>query len=167
MVVWAISDLHLPARQKPMDIFGPHWLNHFERIREDWRIKVGPEDVVLLPGDLSWAMHLEEAREHLAQIAELPGRKVILRGHHDSWWSGIGKVRGALRQDVHQPLKNHDGGDKTAKHAEINSELIKIYIALAHNAVHRFAVYDRGKKHGSRRDNRAQKRERKGGCVRR
>ena len=96
MVVWAISDLHLPARQKPMDIFGEHWQNHFERIREDWLDKVSEADVVLLPGDLSWAMHLEEALEDLARIGALPGRKLLLRGNHDYWWSSIGRVRRTL-----------------------------------------------------------------------
>lgn len=98
MAVWAISDLHLPARQKPMDIFGPHWTNHFERIREDWIGRVQDQDVVLLPGDLSWAMHLEEAQEDLDRIGELPGTKVLLRGNHDYWWSSIGRVRRALRE---------------------------------------------------------------------
>ena len=96
MAVWAISDLHLPARQKPMDIFGPHWQNHFERIREDWLARVDQQDIVLLPGDLTWAMHLEEAQEDLARIGELPGRKLLLRGNHDYWWSSIGRVRRAL-----------------------------------------------------------------------
>ena len=96
MAVWAISDLHLPARQKPMDIFGPHWANHFERIREDWLQRVQPEDVVLIPGDLTWAMHLEEAQEDLEQIGALPGKKLLLRGNHDYWWSSIGRVRRML-----------------------------------------------------------------------
>ena len=96
MIVWAISDLHLPARQKPMDIFGPHWQNHFDRIREDWLEKVSAQDVVLLPGDLSWAMHLEEALEDLARVGALPGRKLLLRGNHDYWWSSIGRVRRTL-----------------------------------------------------------------------
>lgn len=96
MAVWAISDLHLPAHQKPMDIFGSHWQNHFERIREDWLERVSGEDVVLLPGDLSWAMHLEEAQEDLSRIGALPGRKILLRGNHDYWWSSIGRVRRAL-----------------------------------------------------------------------
>ena len=98
MAVWAISDLHLPARQKPMDIFGPQWTNHFERIRADWIGRVQDQDVVLLPGDLSWAMHLEEAQEDLDRIGELPGTKVLLRGNHDYWWSSIGRVRRALRE---------------------------------------------------------------------
>lgn len=79
-----------------MDIFGPHWLNHFERIREDWIARVSEGDVVLLPGDLSWAMHLEEALDDLAQIGALPGQKILLRGNHDYWWNSIGRVRRAL-----------------------------------------------------------------------
>lgn len=96
MAVWAISDLHLPAREKPMDIFGDHWANHFERIQEDWLSKVQPEDIVLLPGDLTWAMHLEEAQEDIDRISALPGRKIMLRGNHDYWWSSIGRVRRML-----------------------------------------------------------------------
>lgn len=96
MAVWAISDLHLPAHQKPMDIFGPHWMNHFDRISADWLERVRPEDVVLLPGDLSWAMRLEEAQEDLERIGALPGTKILLRGNHDYWWSSIGRVRRAL-----------------------------------------------------------------------
>lgn len=100
MSVFAISDLHLPARQKPMDIFGAHWENHFERIAEDWRSRVTNEDIVLLPGDLTWAMHLEEALEDIGKIGELPGKKLILRGNHDYWWSAIGRVRRALPQNM-------------------------------------------------------------------
>ena len=96
MAVFAISDLHLPARTKPMDVFGEHWKNHFERICQDWRMRVCAGDIVLLPGDLSWAMRLEEAGEDLAAIAALPGTKILLRGNHDYWWSSIGRVRRAL-----------------------------------------------------------------------
>lgn len=96
MSVYAISDLHLPARVKPMDVFGEHWKNHFERIKADWNARVRQGDLVLLPGDLSWAMRLEEAIEDLNSIAALPGTKLILRGNHDYWWSSIGRVRRAL-----------------------------------------------------------------------
>ena len=96
MTIFAISDLHLPAREKPMDIFGAHWENHFERIACDWRARVHEDDIVLLPGDLSWAMRLEDALEDIGRVGELPGRKIILRGNHDYWWSGIGQVRRAL-----------------------------------------------------------------------
>ena len=97
MAIYAIADLHLPGGDiKPMDVFGAHWANHFERISEDWRSRVTEEDIVLLPGDLSWAMSLTDAKQDLNAIGELPGRKVILRGNHDYWWSGIGRVRDAL-----------------------------------------------------------------------
>ena len=97
MKVFAIADLHLPGRDaKPMEVFGDHWLNHFERIAEDWAARVGPDDLVLLPGDLSWAMRLEDATDDLRAIGDLPGKKAILRGNHDYWWSSIGRVRDAL-----------------------------------------------------------------------
>ena len=101
MAVFAIGDLHLPARQKPMDIFGPHWKDHFQRISADWTERVAPEDTVLLPGDISWAMQLEEAGEDLAAIGRLPGKKILLRGNHDYWWSAIGRVRRALAEGMY------------------------------------------------------------------
>lgn len=84
-----------------MDVFGEHWKNHFERIQADWRARVSDSDVVLLPGDLSWAMRLEEALEDLNGIAALPGSKVLLRGNHDYWWSSIGRVRRALPEGMY------------------------------------------------------------------
>lgn len=101
MAIFAISDLHLPARQKPMDVFGAHWENHFEKISEDWRVRVSEDDIVLLPGDLTWAMHLEEAMEDIRRVGELPGRKLILRGNHDYWWSSVGRVRRALPEGMY------------------------------------------------------------------
>jgi len=97
MKTYAIGDLHLPGGgAKPMDVFGPQWERHFERIAEDWRRRVAEEDVVLLPGDISWAMRQQEAEPDLQAIGALPGRKIILRGNHDYWWSAIGRVRAAL-----------------------------------------------------------------------
>ena len=101
MAVYAIADLHMPARQKPMDVFGPHWRDHIDRIRGDWTARVRPEDLVLLPGDISWAMRLEDALEDLAAIGALPGRKLLLRGNHDYWWSSIGRVRRALAEGTY------------------------------------------------------------------
>ena len=102
MAVFAIGDLHLPGGDdKPMNVFGDIWEEHFERVAEDWAARVGTEDVVLLPGDLSWAMRLEDARKDIAQIAALPGRKVLLRGNHDYWWSSIGRVRDALCEGMY------------------------------------------------------------------
>jgi len=79
-----------------MDIFGEHWAGHFERISEDWKERVSEEDIVLLPGDISWAVALADARQDLEMIGKLPGKKVLLRGNHDYWWGGIGRVRDAL-----------------------------------------------------------------------
>ncbi len=97
MRVFAIGDLHLPGGQeKPMHVFGDHWEEHFERIRSDWLAKVAKEDLVLIPGDISWAMTLAQAADDLQAIGSLPGRKIILRGNHDYWWSSIGQVRSML-----------------------------------------------------------------------
>lgn len=97
MRIFAIGDLHLPGGQsKPMDVFGAHWEGHFEKIAADWRGRVADDDVVLLPGDLSWAMTLEEAEPDLQAICALPGRKLMLRGNHDYWWSSLTRVRALL-----------------------------------------------------------------------
>lgn len=98
MAIFGLSDLHLSfSSDKPMDVFGAHWRNHAERMAEAWDATVGPDDVVLCPGDLSWAMKLDEAGPDLAWIGERTGRlKVLGRGNHDYWWSAIGKVRKAL-----------------------------------------------------------------------
>ena len=97
MRTYAIGDLHLPGGDmKPMDVFGPQWERHFERIAEDWSRRVAEDDVVLIPGDISWAMRQQEAEPDLRAIGALPGRKILLRGNHDYWWSAIGRVRAAL-----------------------------------------------------------------------
>lgn len=88
MAVFAISDLHLSfANPKPMDIFGDVWLNHAEKIESGWRSVVSDSDIVLMPGDLSWAIRLEDAVPDLQFVASLPGGKVLVRGNHDFWWS--------------------------------------------------------------------------------
>lgn len=95
--VFAVGDLHLPgSMSKTMDLFGPHWENHFERIKADWTMTAREQDIILIPGDVSWAMQLEDAMEDLRAIGRLPGTKVLLRGNHDYWWKGIGRVREAL-----------------------------------------------------------------------
>ena len=102
MSVYAIGDLHLPGHsQKPMDVFGSHWDRHFETITENWRSMIQPEDVVLIPGDISWAMQLSEAMDDLNAIAQLPGTKLLLRGNHDYWWSSLNKLRSALPEGMH------------------------------------------------------------------
>lgn len=97
MKIYAISDLHLSGVcEKPMDIFGGNWENYWEKIRADWQSKVTQEDVVLIAGDISWAMTLEDARVDLEEIGRLNGRKAILRGNHDYWWTSLSKVRSVL-----------------------------------------------------------------------
>ena len=99
MRFYAIGDLHLPgAQSKPMDVFGAHWEGHFDKITADWLERVTDEDVVLLPGDISWAMTLEEAAPDLLRICGLPGKKLFLRGNHDYWWSSLTRVRGLMPQ---------------------------------------------------------------------
>ncbi|MCT4663230.1 MAG: metallophosphoesterase [Tissierellales bacterium] len=94
MKIFAIGDLHMDhKKEKPMDIFGEGWKNHEEKIFENWRNQVGKDDVVLLPGDISWAMRIEQATEDLAKIDALPGRKFISKGNHDYWWESISKLR--------------------------------------------------------------------------
>lgn len=97
MAIFAIGDLHLSGNgEKPMHVFGSHWENHFDRIRESWLEKVAPSDMVLIPGDISWAMQFEEARKDLLSISELPGEKILLRGNHDYWWNSITRLRAFL-----------------------------------------------------------------------
>ena len=107
MSIYAIGDLHLSGMApKPMDIFGGHWSDHWERIQQSWRQSVDEGDVVLIPGDISWAMHLEEARADLQQIGELPGKKIILRGNHDFWWGSLSQVQSLLTGDTHALQNN-------------------------------------------------------------
>lgn len=97
MSFYAIGDLHLPGGDdKPMEVFGSHWEGHFERIRQDWLSRVREEDIVLLPGDLSWAMRLADAVQDLQAIGALPGRKLLVKGNHDYWWSSLTQLRAVL-----------------------------------------------------------------------
>ena len=77
-----------------MDVFGDHWLDHHLKIRKDWMEQVKEEDVVLLPGDTSWALKMEDALEDLHFLENLPGIKILVRGNHDYWWTGPSKLKG-------------------------------------------------------------------------
>lgn len=101
MKLFGLADLHLgDAVDKPMDIFGPVWERHQERIDRNWRARVGPDDCVLVPGDISWAMKLEEALPDLRFLEALPGRKILLKGNHDYWWTSRGKVEAVLGPSI-------------------------------------------------------------------
>lgn len=93
MTIYSISDLHLSfSKDKPMDLFGDNWLNHPEKIKDNWLAQVSPEDCVLLPGDFSWAMTLEEARADFDYLKGLPGKKIFVKGNHDYWWQSLSKI---------------------------------------------------------------------------
>ncbi|MFR5683833.1 MAG: metallophosphoesterase, partial [Clostridia bacterium] len=103
MAIYAISDLHLSfGEDKPMDIFGDNWENHAEKIKEDWLNKVTEEDTILLPGDFSWAMKLEDTKKDFEYLVNLPGKKILLKGNHDYWWTTLAKMKEFLD-------KNHFG----------------------------------------------------------
>jgi len=101
--VWGIADLHLAIStpSKHMSAFGPVWENYEERIRENWEKLVKEDDLVLIPGDISWAMHFDEALVDLKWIDTLPGTKVILKGNHDYWWPSAKKLRDHLPPSIH------------------------------------------------------------------
>lgn len=97
MKIFAISDLHLCiSGAKPMVIFGDGWANYQEEIKSDWLKNVCDDDVVIVAGDLSWAMHTPEAEQDLAYFENLPGTKIVVRGNHDYWWKSISAVRNLL-----------------------------------------------------------------------
>ena len=98
MAIFAIGDLHLSfGEDKPMDIFGDQWALHYEKVKMDWLMRVTDEDVVILPGDTSWAMSFERAKVDLEWIDALPGRKIIFKGNHDYWWSSLSKMEGQYK----------------------------------------------------------------------
>ncbi len=108
MAIFALGDLHLSHEQdKPMDVFGPGWENHTKKIKENWNRLVGGDDLVIVPGDISWAMRLAEALPDLEWLSNLNGTKLLVRGNHDYWWSSIGKVRSRLPPSVHALQNDH------------------------------------------------------------
>jgi hypothetical protein len=101
MQIYAIADLHLSlTSEKPMDVFGEAWRDHTEKLERNWRARVSEDDLVLIPGDISWAMQLQAALPDLSFIGSLPGKKILLKGNHDYWWSAIGRVRAALPEGM-------------------------------------------------------------------
>ena len=99
MALFVMGDLHLSlSSDKSMDIFGG-WENYVERIKENWNREVSPEDTVVVPGDISWAMSLKEAVADFRYIHELPGRKIILKGNHDYWWTTAAKMNNFLAEN--------------------------------------------------------------------
>jgi predicted phosphohydrolase len=102
MRIFALSDPHLAlgTPNKSMDRFGPQWINHAKTMAAAWDARVGDDDLVLVPGDISWARDLEQAAPDLAWLAARPGTKVILKGNHEHWWASRNKVRAVLPEGM-------------------------------------------------------------------
>lgn len=106
-MIYAISDLHLSLDgNKPMEVFGGGWKDYLNQVEASWSALVREEDTVLLAGDLSWALKLENAKADFTFLDRMPGQKVIIRGNHDYWWSSYNKVCLAVPPSVH-PLQNN------------------------------------------------------------
>lgn len=94
MAIYAIADLHLSFEEnKPMSVFGDNWEGHSEKIKENWIKKVKPDDTVILPGDFSWATYLSNAEKDFVFLDELPGKKILLKGNHDYWWTTVTNMK--------------------------------------------------------------------------
>ncbi len=99
MSLYAIADLHLSLSSgKPMNIF-PGWDNHVERLEKNWQTTVSPDDTVVVPGDISWAINFEEAKADFDFINRLNGHKVIMKGNHDYWWNSMAKMNRFLEEN--------------------------------------------------------------------
>ncbi len=118
MNIYAIGDLHLSLKNKinpdnlkevkqykPMDCFGEKWFQHQSQIYNNWQNMVKENDIVLIPGDISWAMNLEETEYDFDFIDKLPGKKILLKGNHDYWWQSITRVREKLPENT-QAIQN-------------------------------------------------------------
>lgn len=93
MALYTIADLHLSnSVKKPMDIFGGRWQGYMQKIEKNWTHLVEPDDTVVIGGDISWGINLEQALADFQMIQRLPGKKIILKGNHDLWWSTVRKM---------------------------------------------------------------------------
>ena len=100
MSIYVIGDLHLSfSTDKPMDIFGKNWENHSEKIKQSWIKQVTENDTVILPGDFSWATYLENTYNDFEYLNSLPGKKIMLKGNHDYWWSTLAKMNKYLKEN--------------------------------------------------------------------
>lgn len=104
MSIFTIGDLHLSfGTDKPMDIFG--WGNHSETIKKNWIENVKSQDTVIIPGDFSWAMQLEETYQDFAFLEGLPGKKIISKGNHDYWWNTMSKMTKYLAENHFETIE--------------------------------------------------------------
>ena len=94
MALYTIADLHLSLGiDKPMDIFGKAWENYVERLADNWQTVIKSDDMVVLPGDFSWATYLEQSTKDFEFLHKLNGKNILLKGNHDYWWTTMNKLR--------------------------------------------------------------------------
>ena len=94
MALYTIADLHLPIGvNKPMDVFGPDWENYVDRLEVNWKNTIDENDTVVLPGDFSWATYLKDTYMDFEYLNSMPGKKILLKGNHDYWWTSLKKMR--------------------------------------------------------------------------
>lgn len=100
MSIYVIGDLHLSFKEnKPMSIFGDNWEGHEEKIKNNWIENVKEEDLVILPGDFSWATYLRDTDMDFEYLNKLPGKKLLLKGNHDYWWTTVTSMRNFLKEN--------------------------------------------------------------------
>ena len=102
MSIFTIADLHLSTNvttNKSMEVFGKRWKNYVEKLKQNWEALVEPTDTVIIPGDISWAMSLEEAKEDFTFLESLPGQKIIGKGNHDFWWATLSKIGAFFKEN--------------------------------------------------------------------
>ncbi len=101
MRIYAISDLHLSGgNYKPMDVFGSHWKDHYDTIKDYWQKNITDEDYILHCGDFCWAMKFDDAVDELNEFARLPGKKVLIKGNHDYWWTSLAKMTPCVDKSI-------------------------------------------------------------------
>ena len=105
MSIYTIGDLHLSFHEnKPMGIFGENWEGHEEKIKKDWKEKVTENDLVVVPGDFSWSTYLKDTYEDFDYLNKLPGKKILLKGNHDYWWTTVTSMRKFLKENNFQTI---------------------------------------------------------------
>lgn len=106
MSLFVIADLHLSSDgSKSMEIFGSRWTDYMNKLRKNWTAVVTPEDTVIVPGDISWGLKLEDAIDDLKFLDSLPGQKLIGKGNHDFWWSTASKMKVMMEEQGIKTIK--------------------------------------------------------------
>ena len=105
MAIYTIGDLHLSFNEdKPMSVFGENWEGYEEKVKESWISLVTEKDLVILPGDFSWSMYLKDTYKDFEYLNALPGKKLLLKGNHDYWWSTVNSMRNYIKENNFQNI---------------------------------------------------------------